>query len=383
MRVRHVLAYSSGTGAYGGPTSVAVNQCRGIASRKHAVVLLTGWDGREEAISGIGEYTTEAHLSRRFGASFAGVFSGRLLGRLFSQRSKYDLHHVHFSRDLTTFPAAIILALTHSPYVLQPHGMVTPDSRRIVKIIDRLITRYLLRRATGVLALSKSEASDLIALGSPQDNTHVVPNGIVVGSHEASTPLASSGDTQSEVVFVGRLHPRKRAIKLAETAALMRLEDQYGPPPQFVIVGPDEGALPSLRAYIDKHGLSDIVRVEGATSNRHAIERVSQARALIMPSENEPFGMVAIEALSVGVPIILDRSAGVLDFLEASDAILPIDCGDPRAIASAIRTLLSGPVMSEQAKESVRGSELDMKQVTNRLLAIYFEATSNSESVRS
>jgi glycosyltransferase involved in cell wall biosynthesis len=91
---------------------------------------------------------------------------------------------------------------------------------------------------------------------------------------------------------------------------------------------------------------------------------------LVMPSVSEPFGLVALEALQSGTPVILSRQSGVREVL---DAALEADYWDHEALADAILAVLRHPALARQvvAEGLARLHHLSWEQAAQRILEAY------------
>ncbi len=77
------------------------------------------------------------------------------------------------------------------------------------------------------------------------------------------------------------------------------------------MVGPDEGELLAVRQLIVQLGLEEQLRYVGALSRREVCDFMRQASVLVLPAEREPFGLVLVEAMSLGVPVVCTDTCGI------------------------------------------------------------------------
>ncbi len=82
------------------------------------------------------------------GAGLAGLISPAMAFEIDSRSEHHDVYHLHQGRDLVSVSSGYMATTRGLPYIVQSHGMIGPDSRRKAKIIDRLVTRRLLRGAS-------------------------------------------------------------------------------------------------------------------------------------------------------------------------------------------------------------------------------------------
>src|SRR4051812_45446721 len=131
MRILHVVTLVDDRSSYGGPLTVAVNQCRELRRLGHDARILAGW-------AGLGNPPIElegvpAHLFRVRsvvpGMRFSGLLSLSMLTWLHRNATTFDVAHLHAARDLVPLAAGTLLRKAGVPYATQTHGMVLPDRR--------------------------------------------------------------------------------------------------------------------------------------------------------------------------------------------------------------------------------------------------------------
>lgn len=363
-------------GAYGGPTRVAVNLCSALRDQGHDAVIAAGVSGFDEPPAALGGVPAHLFPARRVMSGFGSAPTrAPALGRWINEHaSKFDIVHVHLARDLVTLPAAAKFRRMRIPFVVQTHGMIAPRSHPLAAPIDRLWTVRLLRSAAMVLHLNPAERRDLCAVGGSQLRLRQLPNGV-------PTPAATASSRRSaalpEVLFFARLHQRKRPEVFAE-AALSLLRS--GARAQFAIVGPVEGADVDVDAIIAQartEGFDEtFIRREPAVPPDLAGERMTRASVYVLPAVQEPFGMTVIEALILGIPVIICADGGLAEFVRTHSCGVVVD-GSPQSFAQAIADLLADPshahAMGERGRSAVQAT-FSIASVGRALEEIYGEA---------
>ncbi|NYI40397.1 glycosyltransferase [Demequina lutea] len=330
MKIAQIVTYVSKNGAFGGPVSVAIAQSVELASRGHDVELLAGWDGVAR-IDAPGVNVRLFRTRRLLPAGFSGLTAPGLMAHLRTNYMFYDAVHVHLARDLITLPAASFLARHHAKYVVQSHGMVVPDSRIRGRVFDHVAVRRVLREAGSVIAYRGVDDKDLDAVSRGRANIEYLVNGVSIGLDDRV------GDSsRNEVLFMARLHPRKRVMAFAEMA--LQLSDR-GVASRFVVIGPDEGDLGELRAFISHHGLDDVLIYEGAVPYSQVRSRLSKSSVYVLPSVNEPFPVTVLEAMAVGTPCVITDSCGLAAYFRKDSSGLVTD-GSAEGLAEAVERLL-------------------------------------------
>lgn len=218
--------------------------------------------------------------------------------------------------------------------------------RRPVRLIQSIQTTQLkprwhwiaqgvaARRAERIIVPSQSIADVAQARSAiPASQIQVIPNAIDADAFANVKPQPLDGPT-APVGFIGRLDPVKRIDDLI--AAMGQLTPEY----HLAIFG-EGGHRPALEKQIARLGLADRVSLKGAVNRPQ--DALSSIGALVLPSEAEGFGLVLIEAMAAGVPVVATNAPGIRDVVEHEQTGLLVPVGDPPAIASALRRLRENP----------------------------------------
>lgn len=312
---------------------MAAAQAGELARRGHEVDLLTGWDGRA-SLDLPGVNVRMFRVKRVAPGGFSGLVAPGLLRYLMRRRREFDVVHVHLGRDLVSMPAALMTGWSKTSLILQTHGMLAPDRRLSVLAFDQLMTRRTLSYAKAILSLTPAERSGLESLAPDQTSVQEITNGVPDGPRTAVGPKNGG---PPEVIFLSRLHPRKRVMVFAHAASLLLNRDVDA---VFTVVGPDEGDLAALRRYIESKKLAGKLRYEGSIPPGTAMARLGLADVFVLPSYGEVVPMSVLEAMSVGIPTVITDSSGIADELSRRDASMVTD-GSVEQVASAIEELLT------------------------------------------
>ena len=246
MRILQVVTLLSPDGAYGGPARVALNQSAELISRGHDVTVVAATRGYRvtptELNGGAGQVVCRSDPCFPEPASPAWAHPGS--AKWFrSNGAGFDVVHIHFGRDLVVLPVAVAARRHRIPYVLQTHGMVVPSNHPLAGPLDAVWTRKVLRDAGAVFYLTPQEREQLGAVAG------AAPLRLVPARQRcaATTRAAGRPPGPPEVLFVARMHPRKRPLAFVEMAKALLDE---GVDARFTLVGPDEGEGAALRAAL-------------------------------------------------------------------------------------------------------------------------------------
>ncbi|MGK5448679.1 glycosyltransferase [Streptomyces radiopugnans] len=380
MRIVHTVTLTGDDGAYGGPVSVATGQLAELAARGHEVALVSLWRGRAAPPRTLDGVPLRAHRARTLvpGRGFLGLFHPRLALTLWRLAGRADVLHVHAGRDLVSLAALAAAVLRRRPFVVQTHGMVQPRRSAAVRLFDRCYVP-LLRRARAALVLTEAEETGLRRVLRPGGPTTVrLPNGVrpaAAGPEERPREEAGPEERpdEADVLFLARLHRRKRPEAFVRMAALVRAKH---PEASFTLHGADEGRLAPVRRLIAQEGLDEAVGYGGPLDHAAAVRRIARATVYVLPSVDEPFPMSVLEALAAGTPVVCTDSCGIAAELERRGAALVTD-GSPGALAGAVLSLLEDRSLRERTAAAGRAAvreRFSLAAVADRLERLYGSA---------
>lgn len=325
MRVLHVVTLHTPTHAFGGPTRVALNLCRGLRERGDQATLLALGDGfpgpLPREVAGVPVRLFRArHVLPRFEVS--GITSAGLLARAPGYVRSADVVHVHLMRDLVTLPFALLALGCGRPVVLQTHGMVDPTEKPVARLVDALGTRRALRRAAAVLYLTERERRETAAVLEPGG---LAPARRLVNGVPAREPAwerrpaerALAGGGPPTVLFLGRVQEGKRPGDFV--AALPTVLARH-PGARFVLAGPDTGALPEALALAERLGVRGALECPGPLDGPEVLAALRRADVFVLPSVRDAFSVSVLEAMSVGTPVVITETTGLADDVRAAGA---------------------------------------------------------------
>jgi glycosyltransferase involved in cell wall biosynthesis len=258
----------------------------------------------------------------------------------------FDLDGFHYGRRKTV------------PYVASIKGVIADEltnERGLVRGLLRIqaaCERMAVHRADVVVSTSRYSRGRIVsAYGVPAAKVVIVPELIDLAAWEAE--IRSRGETEADppaILTVAHMYPRKNLGRLL--SALARLRDA-GVAFQgwFVGDGPCRSAWQRLR---DSLGLQDRVTFLGTIPWRQLVERYRRAAVFCLPSRQEGFGIVFLEAMVCGTPIVAGRAASVPETVTDGECGLLVDPDDPEALARALTALLCDPHLRREMGEAGR-----------------------------
>lgn len=361
MRILQVVSLLSPDGAFGGPARVALNQSAELVRQGHDVTLAAGTRGYRVV-------PTEFHgvPLRLFPVrtvlpflGFSGMTAPGLTRWARGHLDDFDVVHIHLGRDLMVLPVAALARRHRRPYVAQTHGMVIPSRHPLAGPLDALWTRRILAGAAAVFYLTDLERKQIRQVARGEVNLVNLPNGVPDYPSVHAQP-----DGAPEVLFLGRLHARKRPVLFVQMARRLLAE---GVRARFTLVGPDEGEGSAVLAAI---GDESRIRWEGSVDPEEAAQRMAQAAAYVLPAEREPYPMAVLEAMSVGVPVVVCPDCGLAPAIRDTGSGKVAD-GTVEDLTAALKSILSESGAYGQRARETAHRDFGMSAVADRLLGIY------------
>ena len=230
----------------------------------------------------------------------------------------------------------------------------------------------VLRRSTPVVVVSTGAVATEVMqiLDLPPERIVVAPPGPSLSVSAASLgPRAGEGGPPAEVLVVGVITPRKGLDLLA--AAIARL----GPSaPAVVVAGPDGYRAAEVRAEVARLDAHDRIRFVGPVDDADLARRYAQATLVVHPSRAEGFGLVCVEAMAAGAPLVAVDIPAVAEVIGGAAPLVPDDAS---ALAGAIDRLLAEPderrAIADRGR--VRAAEFSWTTMAEQVVAAYRLAT--------
>lgn len=276
-----------------------------------------------------------------------------------------DIVHAH---DWMTFDAGVRAASHHRvPVVMHVHAteLDRTDFHPNQWIADK--ERWGLMQANKIIAVSNYTKNLLTQhYGIPADKIAVVHNAHDSTYTEHAPSLGNRSATHPLVLFLGRLTTQKNPWQFLQTAKIVH---DCNPHVQFVMAG-DGPMLQGLVNRACELGLSDCIVFTGNVARNDVANLYNRASCFVMPSLSEPFGLVALEAISHGVPVVLSKQSGAAEVIEHC---FKVDFWDTERFADCILTILREEPLAQQLKAEAPHvlKRLSWQNQTQQILSIY------------
>jgi D-inositol-3-phosphate glycosyltransferase len=265
------------------------------------------------------------------------------------RETRPDVVHAHFWMSGTA--ALRARARTGIPVVQTFHALGVVKRRHQGAVDtsppERLAREeHLARRVDAVIATCSDEVRELLSLGACPEKLHIAPCGVDLEAFRPgpSPRVLSRGRPLRRIVSIGRLVERKGVRTLIEALPMVL---SSVPGAELVVAGgPDERELDadphvrSLKAAAVEHGVADHVRFVGRVARVDVPALMRGADVVACVPWYEPFGIVPLEAMACGVPVVGAAVGGLLDSVVHGVTGLLVPPRDPSSTAAALRRVL-------------------------------------------
>lgn len=267
-----------------------------------------------------------------------------------TRHTKPDIVHCH---DWMTYGAGIRAARHHDrPLVAHIHA--TELDRTHFRPDERIfeLERQGFKAADQIIAVSRYTRSILVEhYGIDPGKIVVVHNGL---SEEHLRPVAHTHSLRGSargpmVLFLGRVTLQKGPIQFLKMANIVR---ENRPEVQFVMAGEGD-MLDEVIQNARELGMQENITFTGRVTSAEARHLYATADCFVMPSLSEPFGLVALEAISHGTPVVISRQSGVSEVVSHG---FNVDFWDTETMADCVLTILREQPLAEQLRTEAQRS---------------------------
>lgn len=350
----------------GGGGRVAQDIAHGLSQRGHEIVIITphlkGLP-REEIVNGVQIIRVPSFRREAFRAGLLTMgtylLSGLWAGLRLTKKWHPDMIHVHFAVPAGGL-AWIISRLKSIPYLLTVHlGDVPGGAPEKTGGWFRWIypfTGPIWRDAKKVIAVS--EFTRQLALQHYPVEIEVIHNGVDLNKLD---PGEIQIQSPPRIIFAGRLMPQKNPLQIVRTLA--RIQDL---PWECVILG-DGPLREDVENEIIRHKLQDRITLPGWVTPEEVIKWFAKSDILFMPSLSEGLPVVGVQAIAMGLAMVVSNIGGFVDLVNEDNGYLVDDIND---YEKRLCDLLSNP---ERLKACREGSRLHAEKFSLEKIVLDYE----------
>ena len=222
--------------------------------------------------------------------------------KCFLNESDYDIYHANALWMYQCHITAKVARQKGRPYIISPHGMIYPTALKIKRWkkwpMLKLWFNKDIHSASCLHATCREEMEHCRTFGY-KGPIAVIPNPVVFPK---GVEVSKVKPVQNSIGFLGRLHPIKKVENLLRGAALAINKGCH--PFTIKIMGKgSEEYEQFLRNEVERLSLKEAVHFIGFVNGKEKYDRLGKLHALMVPSEQENFGMIVPEALICGTPV--------------------------------------------------------------------------------
>jgi len=304
----------------------------------------------------------------------------------------YDLIHSHYwlsgwvARELRHSWGIPIIQMFHTLGQMKDSVAQRPEERETSRRIE--VETQIMAFADWLVAATPLEKAQMVWLyGADPCKIEVIPCGVDVSlfrplSQERSRQQLGVCDRRYMILFVGRIEPLKGIDTLLRAMAIVVKDfSRWKEEICVCIVGGDASEKPEainaemerLRALREELGISDLVTFLGAQAQDTLPCYYSAADVLVVPSHYESFGMVALEAMACGTPVIASKVGGLSFTVQDGITGFHVPERDPEALAGKISLLLKDhDLRSRLSAQAVQWVQLySWSRVADQIVSLY------------
>ncbi len=319
---------------------------RVLSARGHDVRIITSSHGLQKASEG-----DIIRVGKGFSVPFNGSMGTITLSPTYLRQVRTILEHerfdvLHYHEPFVPFLSLVTLTLSTSVNIGTFHAF---GGLSISYEFGKRMLGHYAAKLHGRIAVSPA-ARHFISRYFPGEYK-IVPNGVEPARYQRAVPIARYRDGVLNILFVGRMEPRKGLIHLLRAFRKLQLEGVHA---RLLIVGSGPGDR-EARRYVLTRQLEN-VEFLGRVSESQKAQLFKTADIYVSPATGrESFGIVLLEAMSAGAPIICSDIHGYRGVVRRERDGILVEPGSADALAAAIRRLADDPEL--RAKLSRAGEE--------------------------
>jgi len=391
MKILHVIP--SIAPRYGGPSKACLEMASAVAERGHEVHIYSVYSKDEvrervtttsHTISGVIIHLFPINRPRFWLASWKYVRA------IYRDLPSFDIVNIHSLYLFTSVITPLICRLRGIPYIVRPHGTLTPYIYRRHRIRKALLELLFERRnynmASAVHFTSEEEKQTcifdvrcmriVVPLGLTLDEFGKLP---IRGSFRKKHIIARDAHV---LLFLSRLSHQKGLDTLVDLFIMVAREDAN----IFLVVsGPDdEGLWESYNRKLINEGMKGRYIYTGMLQGKDKMEAFVDADIFVLPSNMENFGLVIFEAMAAGLPVLISDKVHLWKEIVKAKAgeALPLSAN---RFKERIQYLFANPELMKSMGEKGRiyvANKYNWSIIGPKLINMYKEAIDNAINMR-
>lgn len=334
----------------------------------------------------------EVYLQKEQLAGYTDIFAQGIMAFSKKKEIKYDLVHAHYwlsgmagklLKDAWEIP---MIQMFHTLGKMKLQFGRTPEEKEGEYRLKG--ENFVLDTADLIVAATQAEQSQLQNLyGLDREKIAVIPPGVnthhfyPIPPDEAKEAIGISPKDRM-ALFVGRIEPLKGVDTLIRAMSIVKRNCRsFICPHYLIIIGGDpdgdhetlSGEMARLQALAKDLGLDEIVIFLGKRGQNTLPYYYSAAEVVVMPSHYESFGMVALEAMACGTPVIASRVGGLAHLIKDGETGYFVPAQDPEKLAEKLQSLFVDHDLRAEfgAQAAAYAKGFSWEKITKQMMGVY------------
>lgn len=340
----------------GGTGEVAINLAKEMVNSGHEVFIFT--TSRTNKF----EFEEQDGVKIFRSASTFRLAEANISLRLLFEPLKYkvDIVHTHMGNAPAPIAAFIYSLLRNKTLITTYHGDQQYNYGSLIRrlsiiIYSKLFIKMILKSSKYIISPTKIFINQSKLLATINKEMMVIPNGINLAEFDSNITEIDCRDklnlplTKNIILSLGSVNENKGPHILIK--AIDMLVNEGYKDILLVIVG-DGLFRAQLEKLVDDINMTEYVRFDGYQLDKYAYYKAADIFVLPSIMKNEIFGIVNLEAMAMGVPIIASDIGGVPEIVKDKETGLLVPPNNPEKIANAIMLLINNPQLSKTLSEN-------------------------------
>jgi len=389
MKILHVIPSYEPAWAFGGTVTATSNLCRALAKKGVDVTVYTtdanGKGGYLDVplnqpvdLGGVKVWYFHCDLFPK-----KAFYSRGLAKKLKETVKDFDLVHVSAIWQYIQWDVFKVCKTHKKKYIVTAHGSFNPwpwNQNKLKKSFYwGLFGKKTIKNAAAIHFTSKDERDKSLSTipSLSEKKTFIVPNGILIKHDNDIRKKLNISEDLFVLLFAGRLH-RKKGIHFV-VEGMKRIDNEKV---LFLIIGNEEDS--EYVNYLRKisEGMNSKIIWEESVPADEIWDYYSSSDLFVLPSYDENFGMVVVEAMACGLPVLISKNVGIWQEVQIDNAGFVVN-QDVDEVAYALRKFIENPPLLKQMSLNARKSaekRYDINKVADLMIKAYEDVLTGRRS---
>jgi glycosyltransferase involved in cell wall biosynthesis len=283
---------------------------------------------------------------------------------MFFEIKEIDPDIIHIQDISAAIPGLLSKIFLKKPYVIWGQGSDVYFPARFTKFISKTV----LHNSSTVIALNENMKREMNRI-CKKDDIIILPNGIELENFKDIYPREQQNIIKKTIIFVGGLKPIKGIDYLIKA---MKIITEKSPDTNLLIVG-DGTERKKLETLVRELNLQNSISFAGKVTNEQIPKYMAQADVFVLPSLSEGFGIVVVEAMASGLPIVTTNVRGLPELVKNGENGFIAKPKDPKDLAEKIMLILENKDLRETIAKTniIKAREYTWDHIVDELITVY------------